>query len=157
MFDKFLIRPDSLKNDYMGGQAVGFSFSVKIADYRGCFLSLHNGYYIQCDGVEYPREVQTFEVNGKAPRTFEELKKCVWEHWDYATEAIVHVKKPGGLAPGTHTIRLQQSILMQYGYAPWDEEWVKNPPVPGSGAGSGKSSSVFSYQLELKEGGGSHD
>ncbi len=153
MFDKFLIRPDSLKNDYIDGQAAGFSFGVKIADYRGCFLSLHNGYYIQCDGVEYSRELQTFEVNGKAPRTFDEIKKCVWEHWDYATEAIVHVKKPGGLAPGTHIIRLQQSILMQYGYGPWDEEWVKNPPEPGSGAGSGKSSSIFSYQLELKGGG----
>ncbi len=151
MFDNFLIRPDSLMNDYVDGEAVGFSFSVKIADYRGCFLSLHNGYYIECDGIEYGRDVQTFEVNGKGPRTFDELKKCVWEHWDYASAAIVHVKKPGGLAPGKHTIRLQQSILLQYGYAPWDEEWVKNPPVPGSGAGSGKSSFIFAYDLELKD------
>lgn len=152
MFDNFLIRPDSLKNDYENGAAVGFSFSVKIADYRGCFLSLHNGYYIECDGTVYPTAAQTFEVNGKGPRTFDELKKCVWEHWDYGTEAIVHVKKPGGLAAGNHRIRLQQTILMQYGYAPWDEEWVENPPTPGSGAGSGKSSFIFAYDLELNEG-----
>ena len=117
MFDNFLIRPDSLKNDYQNGEAVGFQFSVKIADYRGCFLSLHNGYYIECDGAVYSRDVQTFEVNGKGERTFDELKKCVWEHWDYGTEAIVHVKKPGGLEAGNHRIWLQQTILMQYGYA----------------------------------------
>ena len=151
MFDSFLIREDSLKNVEQDGKIVGFKFGVRIADYRGAILSLHNGYYVSVDGVEYPREVQKFEINGKPPRSFEELKTCVWEHWDYATEAIVHVKKDGGLAPGRHEIRLQQSILMQYGYAPWDEEWVKNPPVPGDGAGSGKSSFIFTYELDLNE------
>jgi hypothetical protein len=50
MFDQFLIRKDSLENDYEDGKAVGFRFAVRIADYRGCFLSLHNGYYISVDG-----------------------------------------------------------------------------------------------------------
>lgn len=157
MFDNFLISRDSLKNDYSGNKATGFQFCVKIADYRGCFLSLHNGYYIECDGIEYGTEVQTFEVNGKGERTFDELKSCVWEHWDYAQKAIVHVKKEGGLKPGKHKIRLQQSILMQYGYAPWDEDWVKNPPVPGHGAGSGKSSFIFEYELDLNDGGEKDD
>lgn len=154
MFDNFLIRPDSLKNDYKDGKAVGFQFAVRIADYRGCFLSLHNGYYLECDGTEYKREVQSFEIHDKGPRSYEELKECVWEHWAYDEEGIVHVAKEGGLAPGRHTIRLQQSILMQYGYAPWDEDWVKEPPVPGSGIGSGKSSAIFKYELELQEQGG---
>ena len=65
MFDNYLIRKDSLENVYENKKAVGFRFAVRIADYRGCFLSLHNGYYIECDGVEYPRELQKFEVNGK--------------------------------------------------------------------------------------------
>ncbi len=41
---------------------------VRIADYRGQILSLHNGYYLAVDGVVYPREVQKFEINGKPPR-----------------------------------------------------------------------------------------
>ena len=151
MFDQFLIRKDSLKNDYEDGLAVGFSFAVRIADYRGCFLSLHNGYYISCDGTEYGRELQSFEINGKAPRTFEELKSCCWEHWDYDDEGIVHVKNDGGLLPGMHRIGLQQSILAQYGYMPWDEEWVKNPPVPGSGEGAGKTETICYYDLLLNE------
>ncbi len=154
MFDNFLIVPDSLKNDLdASGKVTGFQFAVRIADYRGCFLSLHNGYYIDCDGVNYPREMQSFEINGKPPRSFEELKSCCWEHWNYDDAGIVHVKKEGGLAPGKHTIGLQQSILAQYGYMPWDEEWVKNPPVPGSGQGAGKTETISMFEMTLEEGG----
>ena len=154
MFDNFLIVPGSLKNDLdENGHAAGFQFAVRIADYRGCFLSLHNGYYIDCDGVNYPRETQSFEINGKPPRGFEELKSCCWEHWNYDDAGIVHVKKEGGLAPGKHTIGLQQSILAQYGYMPWDEEWVKNPPVPGSGGGAGKTETISMFEMTLEEGG----
>lgn len=151
MFDNFLIRKDSLKNDIdKAGNVIGFQFAARNANYRGVFLSLHNGYFIKVDGVEYPRELQTFEINGQAPRDFEEIKTAVWEHWDYDDEGIIHVKKEGGLAPGKHVIEFQQSILAAYGYMPTDEEWVKNPPVPGSGAGSDKTRNVVKYELELQ-------
>ena len=73
------------------------------------------------------------------------------KHWDYDDDAILHIDKEGGLTPGTHVIRLQQSILAQYGYMPWDEEWVKNPPVPGSGAGAGKTDVISEFELELQD------
>ena len=151
MFDSFLIREDSLANVVENGKATGFKFAVRIANYRGCILSLHNGYYINCDGVEYPRENQTFEINGKPPRSFDEIRECVWEHWDYDDEAFVHVKKDGGLKPGEHVITLQQSVLEQYGYRPWDEEWVKNPPIPGSGEGAGKTDELCKFKLRLQK------
>jgi hypothetical protein len=150
MLDNFLIREDSLQNFTEDGKVSGFKFSVRLADYRGCFLSLHNGYYIICDGIEYPKASQRFEINGKAPRSFEEIKTCIWEHWDYDDEGFVYIQKNGGLAPGKHTIGLQQSVLSQYGYMPWDEEWVKNPPVPGGGAGSGKTAVICEFVLELQ-------
>ena len=150
MFDSFLIRKDSLENTVENGKVTGFKFAVRIADYRGCILSLHNGYYIEVDGEVFPREKQRFEINGKAPRTFEEIKTCVWEHWDYDDEGIVWVEKEGGLAPGMHHIGLQQSILAAYGYMPTDEAWVKEPPVPGSGAGAGKTRNICYYDLEVK-------
>lgn len=152
MFDQFLIRKNSLTNIIDNGEIIGFKFAVRIADYRGCFLSLHNGYFIECDGVEYPKDLQKFEINGKPPRSFDEIKTCVWEHWNYDDEAYVHVKKAGGLSSGMHTIRLQQSVLSQYGYMPWDKEWVKTPPVPGHGAGSGKTAFMCTYTLELQKG-----
>lgn len=152
MFDSYLIRKDSLENTVEDGKVTGFKFAVRIADYRGCFLSLHNGYYIECDGIVYPRELQKFEINGKEPRSFEKLKTCVWEHWNYDDEGYVYVTKEGGLEQGEHIIKLQQSVLSQYGYMPWDEEWLKNPPVPGSGAGAGKTASISSFTLKLQEG-----
>lgn len=152
MFDSYLIRKDSLENVYQDGKAVGFKFAVRIADYRGCFLSLHNGYYIECDGVEYPKEQQKFEINNKEPRDFEEIKTCVWEHWNFDDEGYVYVQKEGGLDKGKHIICLQQSVLSQYGYMPWDEEWLKNPPVPGHGEGVGKTVNICKFELELQEG-----
>lgn len=152
MFDNFLIRKDSLRNETNEhGEVIGFLFAARNANYRGVYLSLHNGYYIKVDGVPYKRDVQTFEINGQKPRTFEEIKTAVWEHWDYDDEGIVHVRKPGGLTPGTHRIEFQQSVLAAYGYLPTDEEWVKCPPEPGTGAGSDKTKNIVVYELELQE------
>ncbi|GIG26571.1 C-glycoside deglycosidase beta subunit domain-containing protein [Cellulomonas denverensis] len=151
MFDRFLVRADSLRNERVGDQIIGFTLAVKHANYRGCYLSLHNGYFLEIDGVEYPVEAQTFEINGKPPRTFAELTTRVWEHWDYPDEAILHVAAPGGLTPGDHTIRFQQSVLAAYGYQPTDEEWVANPPKPGTGAGSDKTPYIVTYTLPLQD------
>jgi hypothetical protein len=152
MFDNFLIRKDSLENERdANGKITGFKFATRNANYRGVYLSLHNGYYIKVDGVEYKRDVQAFEINGKAPRSFKEIKNAVWEHWDYDDEGIVHVKKEGGLTLGKHVMEFQQSILAAYGYLPTDEEWVKNPPEPGTGAGSDKTRNVVKYELVLQE------
>ncbi|MFC9335756.1 DUF6379 domain-containing protein [Arthrobacter sp. NPDC057009] len=151
MFENFLIRSDSLKNEVNDGEVTGFSLAVRHANYRGVYLSLHNGYYLEVDGTEYPTEVQRFEINGKPPRTFDEIRTAVHEHWDYDDEAILHVTAPGGLAAGNHTVRFQQSVLAAYGYLPTDEEWVKNPPKPGTGAGSDKAPQIVTYKLTLNE------
>jgi hypothetical protein len=151
MFDRLLIRRDSLRNDVYAGATIGFQLAVRIANYRGVYLSLHNGYYLSVDGVEYPTTMQTFEVNDKSPRSFEELRYAVREHWDFDDEAILHVTAPGGLGPGEHAVRFQQSVLAAYGYMPTDEEWVNEPPVPGTGAGSDKTPYIVNYTLQLNE------
>jgi Domain of unknown function (DUF6379) len=149
MFDRLLIQRDSLRNDIRDGQVVGFSLMVRIANYRGVYLSLHNGYYLEVDGIQYPVDAQTFEINGHQPRTFDQTRTAIWEHWDYDDEAVLHVAAPGGLTPGEHTIRFQQSVLAAYGYMPTDEEWVLNPPTPGTGAGSDKTPHIVSYTVTL--------
>lgn len=151
MFDNYLIRSDSLRNVELNGAVVGFSLAVRIANYRGVFLSLHNGYFLEVDGVVYSTNVQSFEINGKPPRSFDAIRTAVWEHWDYDEEGILHVNAPGGLESGTHIVRFQQSVLAAYGYLPSDEEWVRNPPKPGTGAGSDKTPQVITYELTLNE------
>ncbi|MCH7627083.1 MAG: hypothetical protein IH997_00015 [Proteobacteria bacterium] len=153
MFDNYLIRADSLRNDVVDGEIVGFSLAVRIANYRGVFLSLHTGYFLEVDGVAYPVADQSFEINGQPPRSFDAIKSCVWEHWDYDDEATLHVRKPGGLGPGEHVIRFQQCVIAAYGYMPTDEAWVRQPPVPGTGAGSDKTPQVITYTLTLNAAG----
>jgi hypothetical protein len=149
MFENFLIRPDSLRNEEKDGEVIGFRLAVRNANYRGVFLSLHNGYYLSVDGEEFPLNAQSFEINGKPPRSFDEIRTAVWEHWDYDDEGTLHVAAPGGLTTGEHVVRFQQSILAAYGYLPTDEEWVRNPPVPGTGAGSDKAPHIVTYRLAL--------
>lgn len=149
MFERFLVREDSLHNVVENGEIVGFSLAVRNANYRGVYLSLHNGYYLSIDGVEYGKDVQSFGINGQAPRSFDEIKKAVHEHWDYDDEGILHIRKFGGLTAGKHDVRIQQSVLAAYGYRPTDEEWVKTPPVPGSGAGSDKAPDISNFTLTL--------
>lgn len=151
MFDNYLIRKDSLRNEERDGQIVGFSLAVRHANYRGVYLSLHNGYYLSVDGLEYPTSAQSFEINGIAPRSFDELRTAVHEHWDFDDEAILHVRAPGGLEPGNHIICFQQCVLAAYGYLPTDEEWVHHPPTPGMGAGSDKTPYIVTYTLTLND------
>lgn len=148
MLENYLVIENSLTNVKNQGKITGFKFAVRACNYRGCFLSLVNGYYVKCDGVEYPQEKQRFEINGKEPRTYEELKEAVWEHWNFGDNAYIYVEKEGGLEPGTHTLEVQESILTQYGYAKWDEEWVKNPPKPGTAVGKVAKSSTFVMELK---------
>jgi hypothetical protein len=150
MFDNYLINKDSLFNVKLNGAVIGFCVSVRHANYRGVFLSLHNGYYLSVDGVEYPVSVQSFEINNRPPRLFSETAKACWEHWDYDDEAVLHISHPKGLSAGKHVIRFQQCVLAAYGYLPTDQLWVENPPIPGSGAGSDKTPMIITYEVELQ-------
>ena len=125
MFDRYLVRQDSLENVYDAfGRAVGFRFAVRNSNYRGVFASLVNGFYIVLDGEQYPRAKQRFSVNGRAPRTMDEMKNAGFEHWDMGDEAWVYVEKPGGLQPGKHTLLYKQSVFAAYGYFEGCETYV---------------------------------
>ena len=150
MFDSFLIEEGSLANEYRDGVCIGFQFAVRIADYRGEYLSLQTGYYVNVDGTEYPLETQRFEINGKPPRTFAELATAVWEHWDFDDAAILHIACPGGLSKGRHRIGLQPTCLASYGYTPNDEKYVTDPPVPGTGEGTWKNRNVAWFDMEIE-------
>ncbi len=151
MYDSYLVVKDTLKNDVIDGKAVGFRFGVRLSNYRGNALSLVHGFYVEVDGVLYTRDQQFLEVNGKVPRSMDELATCYFEQWAMQDTAYLHIAKEGGLAPGRHTIRYMQCTLAAYGYNPTDEEWVRHPPEPGHPMCGGKTSHINSYELELKE------
>lgn len=116
--------PGSLKNVTCPetGKIIGFQFDVRLPRYRGNMVSLINGYYVNVDGIEYPQDKIRFILNGKAPRTFEELKSAVWEHWNYRDAATLLVLKDGGLEKGDHVVNATVSNFEQYGYMPGRDE-----------------------------------
>ena len=147
MFDNYMVKDGSFQNN---GQD-GFKFQVHVGDYRGCFLSLVRGYYIEVDGVEYPLEKQKFEINGKPPRTFDEIAKAVWEHWDYDDYATLYVECPGGLSKGPHRLGIMQGALVQYGWQPHDQEWIDNTPLPKDLISEHtKQKEMYYFDVEIK-------
>ena len=88
----------TLQNVTIDGKIVGFKFGVRLPRYRGNMLSLINGYYVTVDGEEFPQSAIKMEVNGKPPRSFDEIKKAVWEHWDFQETAYLHISKPEDLS-----------------------------------------------------------
>ena len=148
MFDSFMVKEGSLENVVKDGFIIGFKFKVHIGEYRGCFLSLVHGYYIEVDGEEFPRSLQKFEINGKPPRTFDEIKKAVWEHWDYDDYATLYVQKPGGLSAGKHRLGIMQGLMTQYGWQPHDQEWIDNTPEPKDMVG--KQAEVYYFDMEVR-------
>lgn len=121
---KYPIEEGSLKNDVVAGKIVGYQFGVRLPRYRGNMLSLVNGYYVNVDGEEIAQDAMTFEINGKKPRTWAEIKEAVWEHWDYQTTGYIHIAKEGGLAIGEHKIKAVISNFEQYGFYEHDQERV---------------------------------
>ena len=131
-------------------KVIGFKFGVRLPRYRGNMVSLINGYYVNVDGVEYPQDKLRFIVNGKPPRTFEELKSAVWEHWNYQDIAYIFVEKEGGLEKGEHTVIATVSNFEQYGYNPvTDQKRVDEVIVPtAGGTGFGGAAVPMTQVLE---------
>ena len=125
----------TLQNVTIDGKIVGFKFGVRLPRYRGNMLSLINGYYVTVDGEEFPQSAIKMEVNGKPPRSFDEIKKAVWEHWDFQETAYLHISKPGGLEPGMHEVLAVVSNFEQHGYNPMQDQnvlmklWVPKLPA----------------------------
>ena len=99
------------------------------------------------DGIEYPIEKQRFEINGKGPRTFDEIAKATWEHWDYDDYATLYVEAPGGLSKAKHRLGLMQGLMTQYGWMPHDQEWIDHAPLPKEMAG--KQMEVYYFDVEI--------
>lgn len=140
----------SLQNVSVNGGVVGFKFGVRLPRYRGNMLSLINGYYVKVDGEEFPQAAIKLEINGKAPRSFGEIKTAVWEHWDYQDTAYLYIDKPGGLAPGMHEVLAVVSNFEQYGYFPkTDQQRVDEEILPTDGS-TGYAGPSKPIMLELK-------
>lgn len=116
MYEKYVLCKDTLQNVVEQGETTGFSLQVRIPYYRGVPLSMVPDLKVVVDGIEYAGDDLTFTVSG-GTFTLAEMPTVTFYRWEFGEKAAITVKKPGGLAAGTHNVEVY--ILLRISYMPW--------------------------------------
>ena len=113
MYDKYMIVGEEFRNVESGGTVTGFQLGERLPYYRGVVLSLVGETTLVVDGERVPAESMTVTVGGRTfPMT--ELENEPVAKWEFGEVGVITVDKPGGLAPGEHTVELKQHLKISY-------------------------------------------
>jgi hypothetical protein len=110
-----IIQSGSLKNTYVNGRKNGFEFDVRLAYYRGLYLSCIDKFEVVVDGEKIDSNDITFCLNDKEFSVYQ-LPHLISEFWTILTPANIKVRKPGGLPAGEHEIEL--TLILRSPYMP---------------------------------------
>ena len=121
------LRDGTLKNYYESGKPAGCQVDIRLAYYRGQYLSVIDVLELEIDGTKIEDQDLRFCVNGKQFAPWE-LKEAYQEFWGIKTPATLKVRMPGGLASGEHRVKLNLMFRCPYlpipgadhGYTPVD-------------------------------------
>lgn len=108
-----VICDNSLKNVYVNGNVVGYEFDVRLAYYRGLYLSCIDVLEVFIDGEKVLEDTIRFGINEKQFAVCQ-LKHCYTEFWGLLDPANITVLQPGGLAPGEHKVELKLILRIPY-------------------------------------------
>ena len=109
MFDKYMVCEETVRNTQSGGKVTGFEFGARLPDSRGLELPMVEEVAVTVDGDAIPRADVRLTVSGKA-YALDELTREFEACWEMGNVATVHVNLPGGLATGTHELRLMEQL-----------------------------------------------
>jgi hypothetical protein len=112
MFDRYLLEEGTLRNVERDGEIVGWSVGARIGYYRGLGLSMID-VALSLDGEAAPRERIHVQVHGNDHR-LTDLQDVLDDRWGFTETATLFVEQPGGLAPGSHEVALEQSLRISY-------------------------------------------
>jgi len=110
-----IIQNNSLKNYYVNGKKNGFEFDIRLAYYRGHYLSCIDKFGVAVDGEKINDSDIVFCLNGKEFSVYQ-LPHLISEFWTILTPAVIKVRKPGGLQAGEHEIEL--TLMLRSPYMP---------------------------------------
>ena len=106
MYKRPVIEPESLKNFYANGKAVGYSFKVNQNRYRNKPVSCLEKFVLKVDGEVVDPVMIHFCLNEKK-FMISELPDLYCEYWGMRTPAVIEVDQLGGLSYGQHEISLE--------------------------------------------------
>ena len=112
-YNKILICKDNIENVQVADTVIGYQFKIKYPSYRGAFLSCVEDLRFKLDGAEIPADQITFHLNGK-DFLLSELPECFKEYWFVRDAATIFVRRPGGIAPGEHSLNVYMKHRVPY-------------------------------------------
>lgn len=126
-----IIQPGTLKQVIRNGQLFGYAFQVRLAYYRGHYLSCIDQVELAVDGQVVPPAQWLFCLDG---REYEpgELQAQSEVFWEIIQPATILVKRPGGLPAGNHTIRWTLFLRSPYMPQPGTTELHRYVPIDAS-------------------------
>lgn len=125
-----VLRDGTLKNVYVNGKKMGYCFDVRLAYYRGHFLSVIDELTVSVDGEQVETQDITFWLHGKEFGV-SQLHEATTEFWGIKEPATIKVFREGGLENGEHEIDFHlvfRSPYMPIGeqaFMPWDSSQRK--------------------------------
>lgn len=95
------------------GLPSGYQIDIRVPYYRGIFLSSVHSLELSVDGQVIAPESMSIEVSG---RTFSmaQMYEADSVRWGFGDPAHLRVKRPGGLAPGIHEVKVSMVIRKSY-------------------------------------------
>ena len=109
------LRDGTLRNYYESGKAAGYQVDVRLAYYRGQYLSVIDQFELEVDGEKADDLDLRLCLHGKEFAPWE-LKEEFTEFWGIKEAATIKVRKPGGLSKGEHNVKL--TLMFRCPYLP---------------------------------------
>ena len=113
MLDRNTIQSRRFRNVVEGGRVTGFRFDLRNPNYRGGWASLLDGVDVVVDGEKVPDHLPLWTLQGRT-LTLDDLRASSDLRWGLEETATVTVPRPGGLAPGVHSIEVVVHLRRSY-------------------------------------------
>ncbi len=103
MLEMEAIQYKGFRNIQKDGETVGFQVGIRFVTYRGPWLSQFRFKHVKVDDEIFGPEDCTFLLNG-IEYTYDEMLEDWRVKWHLQDVCYIRVKKPGGLASGSHHV-----------------------------------------------------
>ncbi len=114
MFDSNVFIEGTCRNYEENGAAAGYELQTLITYYRGIPLSMIEFIHVEADGVQEDDDAILISIDCEDWFTLKEAETVTSYKWEYGEPLYIRVKKPGGLAAGSHQVRLTLATRTAY-------------------------------------------
>lgn len=127
MFDNNVFLAGTCKNVSENGKTIGFELQTNITYYRAIPLSMMEYVHVSVDGVAIPDKDIRVSLDQTDWFTQKEAETVTSYKWEYGEPLYIRVLKDGGLASGSHQVKL--TVAVRTAYIPVPLEGTKERTV----------------------------